>query len=200
MEGALGLRRVHVLARLPGLGSTLRCTDNADDPDDADAYTGAWRRDSRLLGTAVSVAEAATIAGAFVLRSPSKDRRIGHVVVSDGAGGTVEAAGARLGLIAGSLRNRPWDTGILVPWIDYVRGASPAAPVDTAPTLRPGATGESVRKVQRALAGAGFDPGPIDCIFGSHTTAAVHAFQLASGLVADGLVGPQTLVELELQL
>jgi len=180
-------------------GRLYGCTDNADDPDDADAYTGAWRRDARLRGTVVTVAEAAMTVGAFVLRSPSKDRRIGHVVVSDGSGGTVEAAGARLGVIAGSLQERPWDTGILVPWIEYVRGA-PTTTIRSAPILRERATGDSVRKVQLALSSAGFDPGPIDGIFGRQTTAAVHAFQIASGLVADGLVGPQTLGELNLQL
>ena len=40
-------------------GRLYGCIDDADDPEDADAYTGAWRRDSRRLGTIISVAEAA---------------------------------------------------------------------------------------------------------------------------------------------
>jgi N-acetylmuramoyl-L-alanine amidase len=180
-------------------GRLYGCTDNGDDPDEADAFTGAWRRDARILGDIVSVADAAATAGAFVLRA-ARDKRIGHIVVSDGSGGTVEAAGANRGVVAGSLQGRIWDTGILVPWIDYVRATTATAPITSPPILRQEARGECVRKLQLALASAGFDPGPIDGIFGRQTTAAVHAFQIANGLVPDGVVGPQTLAELNLQL
>ncbi len=183
-----------VSARLYG------CTDNADDPDEADAYTGAWLRDSRHLGTVVPVGEAAMTPGAFVLRARSRERLIGHVVVSDGAGGTVEAAGARLGLIAGTLQDRPWDTGILVPWIEYTRGAATGTLKGPSTTLRNGAAGEPVRKLQQALASAGFDPGAVDGVFGRLTRAAVLGFQLANGLIPDSVVGLQTLAELGLQL
>jgi peptidoglycan hydrolase-like protein with peptidoglycan-binding domain len=38
----------------------------------------------------------------------------------------------------------------------------------------------------------GYDPGKIDGDYGTSTTNAVIAFQKASGLTADGVVGPQT--------
>jgi murein L,D-transpeptidase YcbB/YkuD len=44
----------------------------------------------------------------------------------------------------------------------------------------------------------GIDPGPSDGSFGPHTAAAVLAFQLMNGLVADGEAGPQTLKALGL--
>lgn len=50
----------------------------------------------------------------------------------------------------------------------------------------------SLVAVQKALKDAGFDPGPIDGIWGPRTRAAVVAFQRARGLIADGIVGPQT--------
>jgi peptidoglycan hydrolase-like protein with peptidoglycan-binding domain len=53
-------------------------------------------------------------------------------------------------------------------------------------------TGAAVRKLQKQLKAAGFDPGPIDGAFGPRTMLAVAAFQRAKGLVADGEVGPVT--------
>jgi hypothetical protein len=60
------------------------------------------------------------------------------------------------------------------------------------PLLRRGSTGDFVRRLQRALASVGFDPGPIDAIFGPLTDAAVRSFQTARALQVDGIVGPQT--------
>lgn len=58
-------------------------------------------------------------------------------------------------------------------------------------TVRFGAKGECVRKIQQHLANKGFDVGPADGAFGKKTLAAVKAFQKANGLVADGVVGPR---------
>ena len=38
----------------------------------------------------------------------------------------------------------------------------------------------------------GYDPGPIDGIFGPLTRSAVVKFQIDNGLVPDGIVGPRT--------
>lgn len=51
---------------------------------------------------------------------------------------------------------------------------------------------ELVRKIQHELARKGFDPGPIDGIWGRKTEKAVRAFQATTGLVTDGIVGPIT--------
>lgn len=50
----------------------------------------------------------------------------------------------------------------------------------------------SWKSVQRQLTQLNFDPGPIDGIRGAKTINAVKAFQAASGLVADGIVGRRT--------
>ena len=60
------------------------------------------------------------------------------------------------------------------------------------PTLRRGSSGSAVTTLQTRLQALGFDPGPIDGIFGSGTDSAVRAFQRARGLDADGIVGSQT--------
>jgi len=49
-----------------------------------------------------------------------------------------------------------------------------------------------VANVQKALAAAGFNPGPIDGKMGTQTRNAVIAFQKSRGLKADGIVGPLT--------
>lgn len=50
----------------------------------------------------------------------------------------------------------------------------------------------NVLEIQMALHAKGFDPGPHDGIRGRRTIAAIRAFQIANGLVADGIVGPVT--------
>jgi hypothetical protein len=63
--------------------------------------------------------------------------------------------------------------------------------------LQEGDRGESVRTLQAQLRTAGFDPGPVDGIFGPQTTIAVRRFQAAAGITVDGLAGPQTQVALK---
>jgi peptidoglycan hydrolase-like protein with peptidoglycan-binding domain len=73
---------------------------------------------------------------------------------------------------------------------------APPPPV-TRPTVRRGSTGEAVTRLQQILAGVGFDPGPIDGIFGPKTDAAARAYQSSRGLVIDAIVGPLTWARLE---
>jgi peptidoglycan hydrolase-like protein with peptidoglycan-binding domain len=51
---------------------------------------------------------------------------------------------------------------------------------------------QDVREVQLRLRTVGYEPGPIDGLFGQLTEAAVRSFQQAHGLAADGVVGPRT--------
>jgi N-acetyl-anhydromuramyl-L-alanine amidase AmpD len=60
------------------------------------------------------------------------------------------------------------------------------------PTLKKGATGYQVKRLQRLLAQHGFDPGAVDGDFGTTTVAAVKKAQKASGLTADGIAGSLT--------
>lgn len=64
------------------------------------------------------------------------------------------------------------------------------SPVDD--YLREGSTGAKVKELQQQLKAKGFNPGPIDGIFGSGTVQAVISFQKFHGLKADGVVGPTT--------
>nr|WP_242833713.1 peptidoglycan-binding protein [Desulfosporosinus youngiae] len=60
------------------------------------------------------------------------------------------------------------------------------------PTLRRGSRGNEVRELQKLLLKWGYNPGPIDGIFGARTEQAVLQFQRDHGLAADGIVGPLT--------
>lgn len=63
-------------------------------------------------------------------------------------------------------------------------------------TLLRGHRGDDVRRLQELLHQAGFDPGPIDGIFGERTERAVRDFQGAHGLAVDGAAGPITMAAL----
>jgi len=76
---------------------------------------------------------------------------------------------------------------------DYLgeRGDAAAANLPP-PTLRRGAEGASVERLQTALQAAGFYDGRIDGDFGRGTRRAVQAFQRGAGLPDDGVVGATT--------
>jgi len=181
-------------------GILYGCTDNRAVPAKADAYTGAWARDAERLGRKIDLAQAARIPGAFILRAPAP--RIGHIAISDGRGGTVEAMGSRYGVKRGVITGRRWDTGVLVPGVEYeTTGNEPVLtpPIATVYYLTsPFMRSETVRIIQQKLAEFGFDVGPDDGIYGPRTAAAVYAFQIAKGLVVDGEAGPTTMAALGL--
>ena len=176
-------------------GVLYGCASDAAAPGAADAFTGYWARDVERLGQAISIDDAARTPGAAVLRRPQPGA-FGHIAISDGRGGTVEAHSTKLGVIASTIAGRRWDVGILVPGIDY-------SPHETVPSsegpavvvyrlAQPRMTGGAIKAIQRALKERDFNPGPIDGEFGPLTHAAVVSFQAARRLVIDGEVGPAT--------
>lgn len=66
------------------------------------------------------------------------------------------------------------------------------------PILGLGSRGPEVEMLQRILVSIGYNPGPIDGIFGPMTRRAVIEFQLDNGLVPDGIVGPKTYAVIDL--
>jgi len=60
------------------------------------------------------------------------------------------------------------------------------------PTISAGATGNAVRRAQRALRRTPNLGLVVDGVFGPATETAVKEFQQGAGLAADGIVGPQT--------
>lgn len=182
---------------------------NGSDPATADAYSGRWAMDARRAAATCSLELAASTAGAVLVRAPGAG--IGHVAISDGIGGTVEAHSARLGVIRSKIAGRRWSCGVLVPGVAYPPAPSgglvgatrpPAAAVLRLPEIASAryVRGDQVVAVQRALLRAGFDPGPADGIFGPRTAGAAAKFQRARGLVVDGEVGIETATALGVEL
>ncbi|HEX7375200.1 MAG TPA: peptidoglycan-binding protein [Steroidobacteraceae bacterium] len=173
-----------------------------NDPLRADAYTGWWIEQARRDRATVPLAVAVSTPGAFLLRAAAKEW-VGHIVISDGQGGTIEAHSSRDGVILGTVEKRRWDYGVIVPGVPFVTSDRLPAVKVTVETLRlkrPMMTGVLVKQVQRALRAAGFAPGPIDGEYGPQTAHAVQQFQDQRGLVADGEVGPATLRRLRIKV
>ncbi len=63
--------------------------------------------------------------------------------------------------------------------------------------MRQGSVGPEVATLQKQLAAAGFNPGPIDGMFGGGVRLALENFQKANGLPATGVADPATLAKLK---
>ena len=89
-------------------------------------------------------------------------------------------------------------------WTSLLNGLPEVAESDPSPfkieastpqrrlTIKTGSKGSEIEELQRRLKDEGFEPGPIDGVFGKKTKAAVIAFQKSCGLEADGVCGPLT--------
>ena len=71
----------------------------------------------------------------------------------------------------------------------------PDAPTP-APEMRRGSKGDSVAELQQRLQELGYYSGAVDGQFGGGTEEAVMRFQMAAGLIADGIVGDATTARL----
>jgi N-acetylmuramoyl-L-alanine amidase len=151
----------------------------------ADAYTGFFDRDAHKIGKIITVSEAAQIAGALILRVPSGSA-IGHIVVSQGNGKTIEAHSTKTGCIESIVSGRRFDYGILPPGIEFSANSSviSSPPKDVVYKLKtPYMKDQFIKKVQEAL---GFKGSQADGVYGPVTQGAVVQYQRKNGLVMDG--------------
>jgi peptidoglycan hydrolase-like protein with peptidoglycan-binding domain len=65
------------------------------------------------------------------------------------------------------------------------------------PILKIGSNEPAVRDLQEALVALGFDPGPVDGVFGAKTESAVRKFQQAREIPIDGVVGRVTWINID---
>jgi hypothetical protein len=178
------------------VGKLFGCRDDGADPAVADAYSGAWVRDATdgTLGVATQ-SDANNTPGIVLIRRPPLPGKMGHVAISDGQGGTVEAAGVNLGVRRDEVEGRLWHHFALIPELTYTSSGIVTLPKPLPVLLTietPPIRNNLVRRVQLALRAHGFDPGRIDGQYGPHTVAAVESFQTMNRLVADGICGPRT--------
>ncbi|MEA2174828.1 MAG: N-acetylmuramoyl-L-alanine amidase [Blastocatellia bacterium] len=175
------------------IGKLYGCRSNSDDPAHTDAYTGWWGRDAKTVVKRITIREATNSPGALLLRLPQPHMN-GHIVISDGTGGTVEAHSHARGVINDVVAGRRWDMGILIPELQYT-GAGDISVMPPSGIYRlasPYMSGPEVLRIQQQLKAHGVDPGELDGKYGPQTSAAVYSFQAREGLLADGEVGPQT--------
>ena len=139
------------------------------------------------------------------------DQKKPHIGTHTGNNLVTEASGANAGVIQTRLHGGKWKYWGLYKNVTYdflpgEQATQPATqtttqtqPQPTSPTLRRGAKGEYVTRMQQALTAAGFSLPKYgtDGSFGKETLAALKAFQKANGLKADGICGPKTWTELE---
>lgn len=179
------------------VGRLYGCASNDGDPAKVEAYTGWWVRDCGD-GTLplVTREDANVMPGVILVRRPPSKGMMGHLAISDGRGGTVEAAGLNLGVRRGEIEGRQWHYYAQIPGVTYAANADVDIQAKPVPYLLdlsdPPMAGSLVYQVQNALKQHGFDPGPINGRYGVRTVAAVYAFQQLNSLVADGVVGPET--------
>ena len=179
------------------------CVDNSGNPAMTEAYSGAWVHDAKDgTLTVTDQATANNTAGVILVRKPPMPGKMGHVAISDGNGGTVEAAGTGLGVRRGKIEGRLWHHWVKIPELTYSSSNIIVAPKPLPFLLTledPNMSGSIVKSVQRALKELGFNPGLIDGLYGPHVVAAVYAFQKTNRLVADGVVGPLTAKKLGIE-
>jgi len=181
-------------------GILYGCADNSGNPHTADAYSGYWSRDANTLGHIITIEEAKSTPGAAILRLAGNGE-VGHIAVSDGNGGTVEAHGKEDGIVNSVVDGRRWDMGVLVPGVAYK--PNPILPFRP-PTIiiyrltTPNMVLPEVGKIQTALTRRGFNTGGIDNIFGEQTFNAVKLFQDSVGINPDGEVSALTAAVLDI--
>lgn len=171
----------------------------------ADAYTGYWYRDAKAKGIIIPVKQAIGTKGALLLRV-GVDGTIGHIVVSDGKGGTVEAHSTKYGVIKSVTTNRRFDFGILLPGFtyeedtqEYVSEKPKGIVYRYTNPLMP--KSDVVRRIQAALIARNYPiKGGIDGWYGRATENAVYDFQKNEGLTPDGEVYTATASALGVKL
>jgi len=145
----------------------------------------------RSKGALIPLEQGINTRGALLLR-------VGHVAVSLGNGKTIEAYGTGYKVGEYSATNRTFTDAALVPGLDYEgQSGDPSFSESTEqhdkrPVLQMGSREGAVRFLQKKLKRLGFDPGPIDGIFGSLTEAAVKKFQTAHDIKSNGVVERST--------
>jgi len=183
---------------------------------DAATVTLRWRGPVATFGIAVALLclPSTSLAAGAAGDSPQRHRSSAELL-SVGAGYGHDARSQPVRDLQSRLRTLGYDPGP----IDGVFGPLTEAAVEsfqraqrlatdgvvgprTGAALRRGGPREHaglhpVRELQRDLRAVGYEPGPIDGVYGPLTEAAVERFQTAQGLAVDGVAGRQTAARLE---
>jgi hypothetical protein len=169
-----------------------------------EAYTGYWANDIGKLCKKISISEAAQTFGAILFRSPGyKGIKIGHIVFSDGNGGTIEAKSSKDNVCRSQVKGRQWEYGILVNNIDYEINTAFVFDYSNPPfnfyVTSPIMKHSIVEETKSKLAKINLFHGNIDQNYDTETAMAVSNYQVMKGLVVDGVLGKDTLTSLKVK-
>ena len=125
--------------------------------------------------------------------------RKGNTMEHTGFGFNGETCECSSGVQHFTKRNAKWTHWAIPACIGAQVTPTPSTPETTYPTLRKGSKGADVKALQEQLIALGYSCGSwgADGDFGTATENAVKAFQKASGLTVDGIVGAKTYAALE---
>ena len=120
-----------------------------------------------------------------------------HVGLYVGNGIVIEAMGTISGVTTSKVAAGKWTHWGELKGVDYTGNDIPEPADDTTkyyPTIKRGAKNNYVKIAQKRLQELGYDLGKwgVDGDFGQATEKAVRAFQKASGIGVDGIIGPVT--------
>lgn len=131
-----------------------------------------------------------------VFKYKEDEKKMSHTGMHIGDGQILHCT-SNGGVKYGSLSDRTW-THYAIPKGMYTAEEIERARVRVLMrTLKNGCSGDDVKRLQEQLNNLGYKCGEADGVFGSKTKLAVMAFQSATGLKADGVVGDITRAALE---
>lgn len=169
-----------------------------------ESYTGYWEKDVATYCKKISISEAAQTYGAILFRSPGfKGINIGHIVFSDGNGGTIEAKSTADGVCKSKIIGRHWEYGLLINNIQYEINKAfkfdytnpPFNFYVSSPIMRHSIIKETKEKLKKL----GFFHGEISEIYDNEVAISVSNFQKAKGIVVDAILGKDTLTLLKVK-
>lgn len=157
-----------------------------------------WVTDATKLGKRISISDAAQTYGAILLRSPGyKGIALGHVVFSDGNGGTIEAKSAQDNVCKSVIKGRSWEYGLLIEGITYEMNAGFSFDYTNPPfnfyVTSPLMKHDIVKKVKDKLASLNIYHGAVNDLYDEEAAIALSNYQKMKGLVVDGVLGKDTL-------
>ncbi|MDI9312078.1 MAG: peptidoglycan-binding protein [Limnohabitans sp.] len=169
-----------------------------------EAYTGYWENDVSKYCKKISISEAALTYGAIVFRSPGfKGISIGHIAISDGKGGTIEAKSTNDGVCKSVIKGRQWEYGLLINNVQYEMNNAFVFDYNNPPfnfyVSSPIMKHKIVEETKEKLNKLNLFHGEINENYESEIAIAVSNFQKIKGIVVDAVLGKETLTLLKVK-
>ena len=126
----------------------------------------------------------------------AQDSQLGMQWMAQAANQNYCGAAIGLALLIGMGEGTPHNPELANQWLAQARQMGCKAPDAVQPLAPYKPTKAEVAEVQRNLTALGFDPGPVDGLYGKRTAEAIRAFQAQQGMAADGAVSQRLIQRL----